>query len=208
MRRATVSKEAIKFLGDRLDRSFDQRLITRTCRDVLKAVAFKTLPDGPCRCGNEALAKTKYARTSERTVRRCIDRGIELGLVRREPACRGLGCGKGRAHDTIYIVGFNDHDLTDIVSGSYQGLRDTAPDGPTGHALTTYRTFDRDQPDIKAAAYKEEPESNQKEKQSSPPTPSQNIGLSKDEERALKDANRAAIPSQQLRQLVHGARST
>ena len=143
-----MSKDALKFIDDRL-RPFDRKLVSASMEDVLKAVAWKTMPGAYCSCGERVLATR--AKTTTRTVRRSLKKAESLKLIRREPSCRGVDGGRGRAYDTILIVGFNDVAWTNQADK----LSRRNSKQLTGHLDRTYRPNGADQPDIETRAYKE-----------------------------------------------------
>jgi hypothetical protein len=143
-----MSKDALKFV-DELLRPYDRRSVSATMEDIMKAVAWKTMPNAYCSCGERTLSER--AKTSIRTVRRSLDKAENLNLIRRIPRNRGLYGGRGRAHDVILIVGFNDvawADQADKSSGK-------STQRPTGHTDTTIGPKRADQPVIQTRAYKE-----------------------------------------------------
>lgn len=151
-----MSKDALRFMDRQLKR-YDRKTVSATMEDVLEGVAWKTFDDGPCRCGNEELAK--YAKTTERTVRRSLDRAVVLGIILRIPACRGASGGRGRAFDTIYIIGFNDTlaqlrlEQPDSASSWSDTISRSRNAGLMGQAVQTSRTSGPDQPDSSSRAY-------------------------------------------------------
>lgn len=148
-----MSKEAMKFIGEKLA-SIDRRSLSALQAEVVKAVAWKTLQDRPCRCGEDVLAA--QAKANKRTVRRALDKAVELGLIRRKASCRGAHGGRGRLFDTIYIIGFNDTaDTSETPKSENQSdfLSGCSAPAANGHSIPTNRTFCPDQPDKKSNAY-------------------------------------------------------
>lgn len=194
----------MKFIDAKLAH-IDRRYLSASQEDVIRAVAWKTFDDGPCCCGNDVLADR--AKATERTVRRALDNAVTLGLIRREPACRGVRGGRGRVFDTLYIVGLNDKAQTDKTPKSAEQLDDLSVWSgfrPTGQTVVTNWTACHDQPDKRSGAYIE----NQlpiKKQPTLSPNPSLHASATHDgetivfDEAELKRRNGAATPSPQLR---------
>ena len=165
--------------------------------NVLTAVAWKTFEDAPCTCGNEALALR--AKTSERAVRRSLERAEALGILKRKRGCRGFAGGRGRLHDTIYIVGFNDIAMSD----QKEGASERSSFGLNGHTDTTNRTPQPDQPDSTSAPYKKLEVSTTDKLNPSLPSPDVRMQpASPIDEDKLKRDNATAFPSARLRALL------
>ena len=141
-----MSAAALRFMDERLQ-AFGRDVVNANMEAVLRAVAWTTFDDAPCRCGDAVLAAR--ARTSERTVRRALDRAEALGIVRRMRACRVPSGGRGGVYNTVVMVGFND-DQSNDQPANVAGRSD---ERPTGQTCATNRPKLHDQPANVAGAY-------------------------------------------------------